>query len=140
MRQLAAACAIEQSLLKHAKGSTPWLGGDGIVDELGDGSAVLRPAVYQLDWPDGDRIGVELPFPCVWIAPWCAANGIEPLRNTLVLTVITDDDVLVSRLLDEPTISNVYRGDHPTYWIEPGMPHDGYLGEFLMRSKTVIRG
>ncbi len=140
VRQLAAARAIEQSLLKHAKGGIPWLGGDGIVDELGDGSAVVRPAVHQLDRPDGDRIGVELPFPCVWIAPWCAANGIEPLRNTLVLTVITDDDVLVGRLLDEPTISNVYRGDHPTYWIEPGMPHDGYLGEFLMRSKTVIRG
>ncbi len=43
-------------------------------------------------------------------------------------------------LVAEPTISNVYVGDHPTYWIEPGIPHDGYLAEFLMRTKAVIRG
>jgi hypothetical protein len=57
----------------------------------------------------------------------------------LVLTVITGDDHLVGALLDEPSISNVYVGDHPTYWLRPGVPHDGYLGEFLMRTKTVIR-
>jgi hypothetical protein len=34
----------------------------------------------------------------------------------------------------------VYLGDHPTYWIEPGIPHDGYLADFLMRTKAVIRG
>ncbi|HEY4174372.1 MAG TPA: hypothetical protein VGM42_15180 [Rhodopila sp.] len=31
-------------------------------------------------------------------------------------------------------------GDHPTYWMEPGVPHDAYLGEFLMRTKAAIRG
>lgn len=137
--------ALEAFLLARAVGTRAWLGGDGVVDELGDGSAALRPAVHQLDRPDAPQARVELPFPCVWVAPWSPADGVGPLRDSLVLTVLADeasevDEALVDRLLNEPTISNLYLGDHPTYWIRPGVPHDGYLGEFLMRSKTVIRG
>lgn len=139
VQPLRAAHAVDDYLHVRAKGCTPWLGGETIVDELGDGSAVLRPAVHQVDDPTPDRIGAELPFPCVWVAPWRPAEGIAPLRNTLVLTAITGDDALVDAALAEPSISNVYRDGHPTHWIEPGVPHDGYLGEFLMRSKTVIR-
>jgi acyl-CoA reductase-like NAD-dependent aldehyde dehydrogenase len=130
---------LERYLLAKAAGTVPWLGGDGVVDELGDGSAVLRPAVHQLDRPDAEQAGVELAFPCVWIAPWTREAGLEPLKGTLVLAAITHDSRLVDELVAEPTISNVYLGDHPTHWIEPGVPHDGYLAEFLMRSKGVIR-
>jgi hypothetical protein len=56
-----------------------------------------------------------------------------------VLTAVTHDERLLDELLAEPTISNLYIGDHPTHWIEPGIPHDGYLAEFLMRTKAVIR-
>jgi acyl-CoA reductase-like NAD-dependent aldehyde dehydrogenase len=131
---------LERYLLAKAAGTVPWLGGDGVVDELGDGSAVLRPAVHQLDRPDSPQAGIELPFPCVWVAPWTPEAGLAPLKETLVMTVITRDTRLVDALVAEPTISNVYIGDHPTYWIEPGIPHDGYLADFLMRTKAVIRG
>ncbi|MEV5705084.1 aldehyde dehydrogenase family protein [Actinoallomurus sp. NPDC052274] len=130
---------IERHLLRHAKGCVPWLGGSGVVDELGDGSAVLRPAVIQVDRPDAPQTAVEFGFPCVWVAPWSRSAGIEPLRRTLVLTVSAPDDELVDRLLGEPSIGNVYVGNNPTLWLEPGIPHDGYLGEFLMRSKAMIR-
>jgi acyl-CoA reductase-like NAD-dependent aldehyde dehydrogenase len=130
---------LERYLLAKAAGTVPWLGGDGVVDELGDGSAVLRPAVHQLDRPDAEQARIELSFPCAWIAPWTPEAGLEPLKETLVLTAITQDTRLVDALVAEPTISNVYVGDHPTYWIEPGLPHDGYLAEFLMRTKAVIR-
>jgi acyl-CoA reductase-like NAD-dependent aldehyde dehydrogenase len=130
---------LERYLLATAAGTVPWLGGDGVVDELGDGSAVLRPAVHQLDRPDAEQAGVELSFPCVWVAPWTREAGLEPLKDTLVLTAITQDTRLVDAFVAEPTISNVYVGDHPTYWIEPGVPHDGYLADFLMRSKGVVR-
>ncbi len=144
VQPVAQARALEAFLLRRAAGTRAWLGGDGVVDELGDGSAALRPAVHQLDRADADQAGVELPFPCVWVAPWSPEAGVAPLRNSLVLTALTDqltarDRDLVARLLDEPTISNLYLGDHPTHWIRPGVPHDGFLGEFLMRSKTVIR-
>jgi acyl-CoA reductase-like NAD-dependent aldehyde dehydrogenase len=140
VKPIADANALQQYLYTQTKDCTPWLGGESIVDELGDGSAVLRPAVHQVDESTMDRIGVELPFPCVWVAPWTPHAGLGPLTNTLVLTAITGDDTVMDALLDEPTISNVYRGDHPTYWMRPGVPHDGYLGEFLMHSKAVVRG
>jgi acyl-CoA reductase-like NAD-dependent aldehyde dehydrogenase len=130
---------IERYLLAKAAGTVPWLGGDGVVDELGDGSAVLRPAVHQLDRPGAEQAGIELAFPCVWVAPWTPEAGVEPFKETLVLTAITHDARLLDALVAEPTISNVYIGDHPTYRIEPGLPHDGYLAEFLMRTKAVIR-
>jgi acyl-CoA reductase-like NAD-dependent aldehyde dehydrogenase len=130
---------IERYLLIKAAGTVPWLGGVGVVDPLGDGSAALRPAVHQLDRPDAAQAGVELAFPCVWFAPWTREAGLEPLRETLVLTAISQDTRLVDALVAEPTISNVYIGNHPTYWIEPGIPHDGYLADFLMRTKAVIR-
>jgi acyl-CoA reductase-like NAD-dependent aldehyde dehydrogenase len=139
VQPLAEAQAMERYLHATAAGARPWLGGDSIVDPLGDGSAALRPAVYQLERADAHQAGVELPFPCVWVAPWDRQDGIAPLRHSLVLTALTGDEALVDELLAEPTISNVYIGDHPTYWIEPGVPHDSYLGEFLMRTKTVIR-
>jgi hypothetical protein len=56
-----------------------------------------------------------------------------------VITVINGDEALIDRLVGEPTISNVYIGDHPTYWMAPGIPHDAYLAEFLMRTKAMIR-
>jgi acyl-CoA reductase-like NAD-dependent aldehyde dehydrogenase len=136
---VAEARKIERYLLATAAGTVPWLGGDGVVDELGDGSAVLRPAVHELDRPDAEQAGVELSFPCVWIAPWTPEAGLEPFKETLVLTALTGDTGLVDALVAEPSISNVYIGDHPTYWIEPGVPHDGFLADFLMRTKAVIR-
>jgi acyl-CoA reductase-like NAD-dependent aldehyde dehydrogenase len=136
---VAEARKIERYLLAKAAGTVSWLGGDGIVDELGDGSAALRPAVHELDRPDAEQAGIELSFPCVWVAPWTREAGLEPLKETLVLTALSHDTQLVDALVTEPTISNVYVGDHPTYWMEPDLPHDGYLADFLMRTKAVIR-
>lgn len=140
VQQLASARALDRFLLSKAEGTRSWLGGNGIIDDLGDGSAVLRPAVHQVDRPDAPQLGAEMPFPCVWITPWRRADGIEPLRDTLVLTVATDDERFIDQLIAEPSIGNVYVGRHPTHWTEPGLPHDGYLADFLMRTKSVIRG
>jgi acyl-CoA reductase-like NAD-dependent aldehyde dehydrogenase len=131
---------LERYLLAKAEGTRSWLGGDGVVDELGDGSAVLRPAVHQLARPDAPQARIELAFPCVWVVPWTRKAGVDPLKETLVLTAITDDAPLVDALIAQPTIRNVYVGDHPTWWIDPGIPHDGYLADFLMEAKAVIRG
>ncbi|EIV93032.1 aldehyde dehydrogenase family protein [Frankia sp. QA3] len=133
------AAALERFLLDRAAGTTPRLGGAGITDPVPGGGVALRPAVFQVDRADAAQTGIELGFPCVWVAPWSPADGIGPLRHSLVLTALTHDEGLVDRLVAEPTISNVYVGDHPTYWMRPDVPHDGYLGEFLMRTKTVLR-
>ncbi|MFV2117199.1 aldehyde dehydrogenase family protein, partial [Streptomyces sp. Act-28] len=136
VRRLDDARNLEKFVHSEAAGARAWLGGDTVVAELGDGAAVLRPAVFQLDRADAPQTRLEMPFPCVWIAPWSRADGVAPLRDTIVLTALTSDRELVERLLDEPTIRNLHVGDHPTHVLVPGLPYDGYLGEFLMRGKT----
>ncbi|MEU9317250.1 aldehyde dehydrogenase family protein [Streptomyces sp. NPDC048295] len=130
--------AFDSYLRFVAAGTRPWLGGDGIVEDLGDGSAVLRPAVHQAESAGAEQLRTELPFPCVWVAPWNRADGTAPLRDTLVLTALTRDRELLDRLLAEPTVANVHVGDHPTHWMAPGIPHDSYLSDFLMRGKAVV--
>jgi acyl-CoA reductase-like NAD-dependent aldehyde dehydrogenase len=135
----ASAQAMADQLAIKAAGTTPLLGADQVVAALGDGYAALRPAVHLLTEPEVDKLNLELPFPCVWVSPWSRAVGLAPLRNSLVLTVITGDDGLIDALLGEPTVSNVYCGNHPTFFGAPEIPHDGFLADFLMRNKGFIR-
>jgi acyl-CoA reductase-like NAD-dependent aldehyde dehydrogenase len=131
--------ALASYLATAATGTTPVLGADQVVAALTDGCAALRPAVHLMDSPDVAKLNIELPFPCVWVSAWARSDGLDPLRHSLVINAITNDDDLVDDLLAEPTIANVYRGHHPTYYGAPEIPHDGFLADFLMRNKGVIR-
>ena len=110
------ATALAAHLAATAAGTTPVLGADQVVAPLTDGCAALRPVVHLLPRPDVAKLNVELPFPCVWVSPWSRSDGLEPLRHSLVINAITNDDDLIDDLLAEPTIANVYRGHHPTYY------------------------
>lgn len=137
---LESARSLATYLAGKAAGSTPLLGADQVVAELGDGYAALRPAVHLLAEPDVDRLNLELPFPCVWVAPWSRHAGVAALRRSLVVTAITNDEALIDALLAEPTVGNVYWGPHPTWRTAPDIPHDGFLAEALMRTKGIVRG
>jgi hypothetical protein len=136
---IASARSLAAYLAAKAAGSTPILGADQVVADLGDGYAALRPAVHLLATPDVEKLNVELAFPCVWVAPWSRSDGLHPLRHSLVLNAITTDDVLLDDLINEPTVTNLYSGNHPTYHMTPEIPHDGFLADFLMRNKGFIR-
>jgi acyl-CoA reductase-like NAD-dependent aldehyde dehydrogenase len=133
------AMALASYLATVAVGTSPLLGADQVVAPLSDSSAALRPAVHLMAKPDVAKLNVELPFPCVWVSPWSRADGLEPLRHSLVISAITSDADLVDDLLAEPTIANVYCGHHPTHYAAPEIPHDGFLADFLMRNKGFIR-
>lgn len=135
---LAEARAVEDAVRQAAAGCERLLG-DVVAHDLGDGSAALGPAVHLLDDSGAEQLGLELPFPCVWVAPWSQDQGAAPLRGSLVAGVATEDPELVDALLAEPSIRNVYGLDRPTWWLPPGMPHDGFLAEFLMRG-TALAG
>lgn len=130
--------ALANYLAVKAVGTTPLLGADQVVAPVGDGYAALRPAVHVMALPDVGKLNIELPFPCVWVSSWSRNAGVEPLRHSLVATAITGDEELIGELLTEPTISNVYRGQHPTFYTAPEIPHDGFLADQLMRSKGCI--
>ncbi|PJJ55218.1 aldehyde dehydrogenase family protein [Compostimonas suwonensis] len=132
--------AVEEFLRRVAADAEPIGESAGsLVDELGDGSAALRPAVHLLPSAGSPQARVELGFPCVWVAPWTREDGADALRDTLVLTVITRDGELIDAIVSEPSIRNVYVGARPTYWSAPQVPHDGFLGDFLMESRGVVR-
>jgi acyl-CoA reductase-like NAD-dependent aldehyde dehydrogenase len=133
-----AARALADHLAAKAAGTVAVLGADQVVADLGGGFAALRPAVHLLATPDPAKLNVELPFPCVWASPWSRADGLTPLRNSLVLNAITSDDELVDQLVNEPTVTNVYRGRHATHYTAPHIPHEGFLADFLMRNKGFI--
>jgi acyl-CoA reductase-like NAD-dependent aldehyde dehydrogenase len=139
VQSLESARRIESYTRSVADDATAVLGRAGVVDELGDGSAVLRPAVFLVPSANARQTRIELSFPCVWIAPWNPSDGIGPLRDTLALSVLSEDDDLIRSLVLEPSIRNVYVGGHPTYWSAPHAPHDGYLADFLMESKGFVR-
>jgi len=130
--------AIAAHLGAKAAGTQPILGAADVVADLGDGYAALRPAVHLLTALDVDTINTELPFPCVWVTPW-SRDSMGPLRNSLVITVITEDEDLVDALVADPTITNAYVGAHRTYSSAAHLPHDGFLADFLMRNKGFIR-
>jgi acyl-CoA reductase-like NAD-dependent aldehyde dehydrogenase len=138
-QNIGAATALASHLATVAAGTTPLLGAGQVVAALSDSYAALRPAVHLLAKPDVAKLNVELPFPCVWVSPWSRADGLEPLRHSLVVSAITDDERLIDDLLAEPTITNVYGGRHPTHHTAAHMPHDGFLADFLMRNKGFIR-
>lgn len=132
--------ALADLLARKAAGTTPVLGADQVVADLGNGYASLRPAVHLLSAPNPATLGVELPFPCVWVSPWSRADGLVPLRNTLLINAITSDGELLDRLLADPTIANVYSGAIATHYAAPHVPHDGFLADFLMRNKGFVVG
>lgn len=136
----AAARSVAEFLSLRAAGTTPLLGADQVVADFGDGTAALRPAVHLLAEPDAVRLNTELAFPCVWVSPWSRGDGLEPLRRSLVVSAITDDERLIDELVDEPTIPNVYSGQYPTWFSAAHIPHDGFLADFLMRNKGFMRG
>jgi acyl-CoA reductase-like NAD-dependent aldehyde dehydrogenase len=138
VKQLDAAYKMADYVTRAARGATCLLGGDHLVADLGDGSAVQRPSVHVLPSANDMRARIELPFPCLWFARWAPADGIEPLRDTLIMTVLGADDDLLDSLIDEPSIRSLYVGSHPTYWAEAQLPHDGYLSSFLMTPKGFI--
>ncbi|ORA36372.1 aldehyde dehydrogenase family protein [Mycobacterium aquaticum] len=140
IQRLDSARRVAGYLAAKSRGAEPLLGAGQVVADLGDGSAALRPAVHLLERPDADLLNTELAFPCVWIAPWCRADGLAPLRRSLVVNAITTDEDLIDALLAEPTVANVYAGDHATSHTAAGIPHDGFFADFLMRNKGMIRG
>ncbi len=103
-----------------------------VVDE---GAVALRPAVMRVDSCDHPGLGTELPFPCVWVAPWRPSDGVRPLDNSLALTLLTDNASLVTEALEAPGIRTVVRGTVPAWWRNPYLPHDGYLGQFLKEAR-----
>ncbi|MBL4829498.1 MAG: aldehyde dehydrogenase family protein [Aliivibrio sp.] len=77
----------------------------------------------------------ELPFPCVAVLPLNRQTISEALRGSLAVSVYSKDLPLINNILQSPGISNVYVGPIPTTWMATHVPHDGYLSEFIIKTR-----
>jgi acyl-CoA reductase-like NAD-dependent aldehyde dehydrogenase len=97
--------------------------------------AAITPAVLELASATDPLLSYELPFPCVWVAPF-NRDVVGTLDDSLVVSLHTSDAGLIDQVLGLARVSNVYQG-LPTCWTHPDVPHDAFLAEFLMRTKGV---
>ncbi|MBT2428565.1 MULTISPECIES: aldehyde dehydrogenase family protein [unclassified Streptomyces] len=126
--------ALRASLTDHSARA----GEHETVVELVDGSFLLRPVVLSADRADHPAVGTELPFPFVVVAPWTEADGVEPLRDSLVLNLLTDREDLVEAAVREPSVRKVTRGRVLPWTATPGIPHDDNYTQFLLEPKGVV--
>ncbi|HEV7453423.1 MAG TPA: aldehyde dehydrogenase family protein [Pseudonocardiaceae bacterium] len=126
--------AMRDELIDHSG----HLNAHDVFVELDNGSFVLRPVVLSARRPDHPLVGTELPFPFVVVAPWSEDDGIGPLRDSLVLNLLTDREDVVDRAVREPSVRKVVRGTVLPWSTVPGIPHDDNFTQFLLEPKGVI--
>lgn len=97
-----------------------------------DGAGFIRPTVvYINDNPDEHELFTEFPFQYSSVTDY--EEGI--LKDTLTLTMLTDDTDKVEEALSDPSIEKVYVGV-PSNDIDLKQPHEGYLADFLFKKKA----
>lgn len=128
--------ALAAAVLRRARGCRRRHPADAPIMAGPEGTTVLRPITVLLDRQD-ERLSAEYPSSVAWFAPWEPTDGVSPLRGSLVVTVLGSGPI-VDDLIREPSIANVYSGV-PTHRMSFGVPHDGFLADFLMRTTGFIR-
>ncbi|MBF6066071.1 aldehyde dehydrogenase family protein [Nocardia terpenica] len=115
---------------------------DRTVEQVGPGSAVLRPRVLSVSTPTHPLIGTEHRFPFVVLAPWPAEAPVRVrmrlLRDTLVAVLLDDDEELSRAALADTSIRKVVVGPTAPWWTSPSLPHEGLLTQFLFDGKTLL--
>lgn len=99
----------------------------------------LKPHVTVVRSAADPKVQRELPFPCVTIAPFNREekSSYEALSNSLVVTLLSRQQDLISKILTDASIANVYIGNIPTTWMDYRVPHAGYLADFLMCNRGI---
>jgi acyl-CoA reductase-like NAD-dependent aldehyde dehydrogenase len=97
----------------------------------------LTPHVALVEHASDARVQRELPFPCVTVAPFDASVGFAALSGSLVVTMLSRRRELIDKLLADTSIASVFVGAIPTTRMDPRIPHDGYLSDFLMRNRAI---
>lgn len=103
-----------------------------------DGKAMFLPTVLLVKQKKSQAFGWELPFPFVTIAEAADENEmIELAKNTLILSVLTNDRQLVHKLCSESSIRKVFAGTQVERGYNYMDPHEGYMADFLYHKKAV---
>ncbi len=104
-----------------------------------EGSTYLLPTVVRCQRFDHPLANTEFLFPYVSVVELPEDEWIETLGPSLVVSAITKNTVLQSRLLRSPEIHRLNLGPVPTGHVEWDQPHEGNLFEFLYARRAIQR-
>ena len=96
-----------------------------------DGCTYLLPTIVRCDMPDHALANREFLFPFASVVEVAQEDLPEILGSTLVVTAITRDQALLSRLLSSPSIGRLNIGPVQTNVISWDQPHEGNLFDHL---------
>jgi acyl-CoA reductase-like NAD-dependent aldehyde dehydrogenase len=95
------------------------------------GCSYLLPTIIQCDRADHPLGNREFLFPFASVVEVDQSQLPEALGPSLVVTAITSDDELISRLVASPVVDRLNLGAVPTNQVSWDQPHEGNLFEHL---------
>jgi acyl-CoA reductase-like NAD-dependent aldehyde dehydrogenase len=95
------------------------------------GCSYLLPTIVQCDSPEHPLSNREFLFPYASVVPVRPEEIPRALGPSLVVTAITHDRALISRLLFAPNVGRLNLGGIPTCKINWDQPHEGNLFDHL---------
>ncbi|TCN75907.1 aldehyde dehydrogenase family protein [Vibrio crassostreae] len=102
---------------------------------LKSGTRQVMPLILLADLTDQPIVQLELPVASVTFVPFQHQTCLSSLAPALVVSVATKKADLIQSISEIPEIRNLYIGQVPTTWMKAHVPHDGYIAEFLTRSR-----
>jgi len=96
-----------------------------------DGCSYLLPTIVLCDSPEHPLANREFLFPYASVVPVRHDEIPHVLGPSLVVTAITRDRSLISRLLSSPNVGRLNLGGIPTCKISWDQPHEGNLFDHL---------
>ena len=104
-----------------------------------EGCAYLLPTIVLCENADHGMANREFMFPFASVVKAKQEQIPEELGPSLVVTAITSDPTLISRLLTSPNVDRLNIGPVPTNHISWDQPHEGNLFEHLYARRAFQR-
>lgn len=115
--------------------SAKYTSGEFVIQQ--DGAFYIRPIVLYME-SDHPMFGIELPFPFVTITTVEKSKVAPLLRNSLALSLLSDDKELYESALKDSSIAKIHTGyTENVYDIDPEKSFEGYMSEYLFKFKSV---
>lgn len=127
---------LSEGLIDH---STPRYGGDPL-QKLADGSYAVRPIVLSTSDGTHPSVGIELVSPFVVVVPWRPSDGVAPLRDSLFLTLLTDNEELLAAAVAEPSVGDIIAGPVLPWATHASVPEPLLTRLLTMEKRIFTRG
>lgn len=122
------------SFIRKGRRKIPFKENDMMVQM--DGAVFLRPTLIVLSSYKNPLYGMELEFQFTKAVEVPHTEAVNACNNTLNLTYLSNDDELLQKLFQEPSIDKIYLG-LSTVCIDTAQPHVGFFSEHAYQFKAI---